>query len=398
VEEKEPVATGVVQSDEHLRVRAVEDLDLLGVGPEERFDRITRLTRQVFGVQSAAVTLIDRTTQYHKSQAGRALADGPRETSFCDHTIRHTGAFAVEDAQRDERFATFPSVTSGQIGFYAGHPLLGAGGQRVGALCLVDDKPRTFTAADRAMLGELASWAQRELDRGEELDRAADMQRSLLPRGTPELPGYDIAGLCLPSGAVGGDFFDWHPASDGEVVLTLGDVMGKGLQAAIMMATVRAVMRASGRAARPAEAIAAAAAVLQDDLWQTDTLVTLCQARLRPTDGIVRFSDAGHGLMLLVRADGSFLRGSRGGMPLGWPYDQEWPETTLRMEKGDVVLAFSDGILELYDGTLAALDRVVAAVRAAASAEDLVANFGRLAGSLTVLPDDVTVVAIRRTA
>jgi serine phosphatase RsbU (regulator of sigma subunit) len=85
-------------------------------------------------------------------------------------------------------------------------------------------------------------------------------------------------------------------------------------------------------------------------------------------------------------------------MPLGWPYDQEWPETTLRMEKGDVVLAFSDGILELYDGTLAALDRVVAAVRAAASAEDLVAHFGRLAGSLTVLPDDVTVVAIRRTA
>ena len=395
------MATDVVHripEDELVRVRAVEDLGLLGVGPEERFDRITRLARQVFGVQSAAVTLVDGTTQYHKAQDGRHLADGPRETAFCDHTIRNAGALVVEDAVDDVRFADFPSVTSGQIGFYAGHPLQAPGGRRVGALCLVDDRPRTFSDDDRAMLAELASWAQREMDRAEELERAAVMQRALLPQDTPELPGYDVAGVCLPSGAVGGDFFDWHPASDGEVVLTLGDVMGKGLQAAIMTATVRAVMRSTSRGDRPAAAVTSAAEALQDDLWRTDTLVTLCHARLRPADGLVRFTDAGHGLMLLVQADGTVHRPLKGGMPLGWPYEQEWPEHSLRLAPGDTIVAFSDGLLDLYDGTLTALDEVAAVVRQATTSEDVVAHFARLAGELAVLPDDVTVVAIRRAA
>lgn len=390
----EPLVAAV---DEAARVRAVEDLGLLGAGPEERFDRITRLARQVFGVQSAAVTLVDRTTQYHKSQAGRLLADGPRETAFCDHTIRNDEPMVVEDAQGDARFVDFPSVTSGQIGFYAGHPLQAPGGQNVGALCLVDDSPRHFSDADRAMLAELASWAQRELDRAEELGRAAEMQRALLPQDTPDLLGYDIAGMCMPSGAVGGDFFDWHPASDGEVVLTLGDVMGKGLQAAIMTATVRAVMRSTSRSARPAAAVAHAAEALHDDLWRTDTLVTLAHARLRPADGLVRFTDAGHGLMLLVLADGTVHRPARGGMPLGWPYDQEWPERTLRLSPGDVIVAFSDGLLDLYDGSLAALDEVASVVREATTSDEIVAHFARRADRLSTLPDDVTVVAIRRT-
>jgi Stage II sporulation protein E (SpoIIE)/GAF domain len=395
------VATDVVHripEDELVRVRAVEDLGLLGVGPEERFDRITRLARQVFGVQSAAVTLVDGTTQYHKAQDGRHLADGPRETAFCDHTIRNAGALVVEDAVDDVRFADFPSVTSGQIGFYAGHPLEAPDGHRVGALCLVDDRPRHFSEDNRSLLAELASWAQRELDRAEEMDRAAEMQRALLPQSTPDLPGYDIAGVCLQSGAVGGDFFDWHPTADGEVVLTLGDVMGKGLQAAIMMATVRAVMRSASRRARPAAAVAEAAEGLHDDLWRTDTLVTLCHARLRPADGLVRFTDAGHGLMLLVQADGTVHRPQRGGMPLGWPYDQEWPERALRLAPGDMIVAFSDGLLELYDGTLTALDEVAGVVGAAATSDEVVSHFARLAGALAVLPDDVTIVAIRRTA
>jgi hypothetical protein len=351
----------------------------------------------VFGVQSAAVTLVDATTQHHTSQAGRELADGPRRTAFCDHTIRNDEPLVVEDALTDERFVDFPSVTSGQVRFYAGHPLTAPGGARVGALCVVDDQPRSFSEGDLAMLGELASWAQRELDRAEELSRAAEMQRALLPHETPELDGYDIAGVCLPSGAVGGDFFDWHPSMDGEVVLTLGDVMGKGLQAAIMTATVRAVVRAASRRARPATAVAEAAEALHDDLWRTDTLVTLCHARLRPADGLVRFADAGHGLMLLVQADGSVHRPGRGGMPLGWPYDAEWSERSLRMAPGDVVVAFSDGVLDLYDGTLNALDEVAAAVRTLDSADEIVTHFAALARAMDVLPDDVTVVAIRRT-
>ena len=67
--------------------------------------------------------------------------------------------------------------------------------------------------------------------------------------------------------------------------------------------------------------------------------------------------------MLLVQADGSVHRPGRGGMPLGWPYDAEWSERSIRMAPGDVIVAFSDGVLDLYDGTLHALDEVAAVVR-----------------------------------
>jgi hypothetical protein len=386
------------RAGDERRVLALEDLGILGIDSGDRFDRITRLAQQVFGVAAAAVTLVDRTTQHHKSQAGSMwLGDGPRELAFCDHTIRRAETMVVEDAAVDERFATNPSVTGGpRIRFYAGHPIEAPGGHRVGALCLVDDRPRRFSEADQAMLAEFASWAQREVVRAEELERAALVQRSLMPRTTPELRGYDIAGFCQPSGTVGGDFFDWYSGPDGTVVFTLGDVMGKGMQAAIIMATVRAVMRSTGRTARPSAAVREAAQILYDDLQQTDTLITLCQARLCPQEGMVTLTDAGHGLVLVVRADGTAEPRLPSGLPLGWGSDEEWPEAEIRLAPGDTVVAFSDGLLDIYDGTLDALRQVALVVARSARAQDVVDHYREIALAVPVLPDDVTVVAIRR--
>ncbi len=386
-----------VPADDERRVVALEELGILGIDSGDRFDRITRLAQQVFGVAAAAVTLVDRTVQHHKSQYGVRLEDGPRAQAFCDHTIRRAETMVVEDATVDERFVHNPAVTGGpRIRFYAGHPIEAPGGHRVGALCLVDDKPRRFSEAERGMLAELASWAQREVVRADELERAAVVQRSLLPRTTPTLPGYDIAGFCLPSGTVGGDFFDWYDGSDGSVVFTLGDVMGKGMQAAIIMATVRAVMRAAGRTARPAAAVREAARTLYDDLQQTDTLVTLCQARLCLQEGVVTLADAGHGLILVVRADGSVEPRMPSGLPLGWGSDEEWPEAEIRLQPGDTVVACSDGLLDIHDGTLQALAEVAGVVARSSRAQDVVDHYRQVAAAIPVLPDDVTVVAIRR--
>jgi len=98
--------------DEPARLRALEMLDVLHRGTEERFDRITRMAQALFGVSAAAVTLVTDSVQVHKSQCGSmALGDGPRETAFCDHTIRDSATLVVEDATADECFAHFPSVT-----------------------------------------------------------------------------------------------------------------------------------------------------------------------------------------------------------------------------------------------------------------------------------------------
>lgn len=384
--------------DESARLRALEMLDVLSKGPEERFDRITRMAQQLFGVSAAAVTLVTEKVQVHKSQHGpMLLGDGPREAAFCDHTIRDSETLVVEDATADERFATNPSVVGApHIRFYAGHPLAGPGGHRVGALCLVDDRPRHFGATEQALLAELATWAQRELDRAAELDSAARVQQALLPRGVPEVPGYEMAGMCLPAGSVGGDFFDWYRNPDGQLVMTLADVMGKGLPASIIMATVRAVMRSTTRHAHPGHAVTEAAATLHEDLERTGRLVTLCHARLDPDRHQLRYADAGHGLMLLVRADGSVHRPRAGGLPLGVLADQQWTEEVVDLRPGDTALAFSDGLLDLYDGTLASLGQIAEVVRDCVDATHVVDRFTVLARRLGVRVDDVTVIAIRR--
>jgi hypothetical protein len=399
---RDPVAAGenavALDRDDEARVRALEDLGVLDTGREERFDRITGLARRLFGVASAAVTLIDRDRQYIKSNEGAQLLHGPRNEAFCDQTIRRPETLVVEDATTDTRFADNPLVIGDpHIRFYAGHPLTAPGGHRVGALCLIDDRPRTFTREERDLLEELADWVQQELTRSAELEHAAQVQRGLLPRRPPRIAGYDVAGVCLPSRAVGGDFLDWYPTRDGGLAVTLGDVMGKGMAAALVMAMVRTAMRSTGRSHAPAAALREAAGALHEDLEETSTLVTLCHAVLRPDDNVVRYTDAGHGLMLLVRADGSVHQAVRGDLPLGVLPGVDWHEASAVLEPGDVVLAFSDGLIDLYPGTLQqALNQIATTIREAGETADMVGRFVDRAHAATLLDDDVTVLAIRR--
>jgi stage II sporulation SpoE-like protein/GAF domain-containing protein len=382
------------------RLHALWDLDVLETGPERRFDRITRLAQRLFGVANASITLIDQDRQHVKSQRapGLVIEDGPRAEAFCDHTIRGPETLVVEDATSDERFADNPLVTGpAHLRFYAGHPLEAPGGQRVGALCLIDDHPRQLGSAERELLEELASWVEDELANSQELEHAAEAQRALLPVRVPQLPGYEVAGACLPSRAVGGDFYDWELLPDGDLAMTVADVMGKGLAAALTTAGVRGVVRSAARGTSTAETVRHAAATLHEDLERTGTLVTAWHGRLSPRAGVLRYCDAGHGLMLVVHRDGSVRGPVSGGLPLGVFPDGEWVEASVDLRPGDTVLAFSDGLLDLYDGTLSSLDRIVAAVVDGVDVSHVIDRFAVLARRVGVR-DDVTVVALRRTA
>jgi Stage II sporulation protein E (SpoIIE)/GAF domain len=381
---------------EEERLRALADLGISGTGREERFDRITRLARQLFGVERVAITLVDRDVQWFKSEQGfDGVEQVPRAPSFCNATIAQPGLTVSEDTRRDLRFARNPYVT-GQphVRFYAGHPLVSATGHAVGTLCLFDAQPRTFSAADRKMLTELGGWVETELNHSQEMERAAEVQRALVPRpGSVGVPGYKIEGTCLPARSVGGDLVDWFLAPDDDVVVALGDVMGKGIGAALMAAAVRSTLRTSGRLFGPADAIRETALALDDDLQSTSTLVTLCLGRLTPATGELRWSDAGHGLLMLMRADGRVLRPTQRGLPLGTLTDDEWPERTIYLERGDIAVAFSDGLLDLFPS----IDATVAAVAAGIREDpDTAVDRLREMAQSTQLADDVAGVMIRR--
>lgn len=379
---------------EASRLQAVEALGLLDTPPEERFDRITRLAAQIFGMPMALVTLVDRDRQFHKSRQGFALTQIPREQSFCQVAIQTSEVMVIPDATADARFQDNPLVTGpAHTRFYAGFPLAGPGGQRVGALCVLDTSPRAFTSEQCQILRELGSIIERELVRQDEVDRAARLQTQLLPRADPPLAGFDIVGACFPSRDVSGDFYDWY-ADEGGLTVTVADVMGKGLSASIIAATLRGVLRVETRRAGLSGAVQATHRALHEDLDVTSTLVTAFHAALA-ADGRLRYIDAGHGLAVIIRQAGGLERLPVRGLPLGVSEGSSWQVGQDRLDPGDTLVIFSDGLLDLHPSFDETLEAVLAAVREEPGAREVLRRLTAPARSARQ-PDDVTVVVARR--
>lgn len=149
---------------EARRMDALHRLNLLNTPPEERFDRITRLAADAFGVDSVLISLVDTSHQWFKSRVNFSRKDTPRDIAFCNRTIEGDGVMVVEDATMDPFFCGNPLVT-GQpmLRFYAGRPLFLDDGSKVGTLCLIDAKPRKFTDTEAKMLEAFAELVEEEL-------------------------------------------------------------------------------------------------------------------------------------------------------------------------------------------------------------------------------------------
>ncbi len=155
-----------IPANEQSRLEALHALNLLDSPPEERFDRITRNAVRMFGVEVAAVSLVDSEREWFKSIEGAEIRQGDRETSFCAHTILEEDILVVEDATKDTRFKNNPKVAHG-LRFYAGVPLHTIAGEKVGSFCIRDTRPRRLNAEKRQSLRDFAAWAETELNAGQ---------------------------------------------------------------------------------------------------------------------------------------------------------------------------------------------------------------------------------------
>ncbi len=152
-----------IPQDEHTRLKTLRSLDVLDTLSEERFDRLTRLAKRMFRVPIALVSLVDENRQWFKSCIGLDASETSRDISFCGHAILGNGVFIIPDTMEDQRFADNPLVLSDpSIRFYAGCPL-SLNGYKLGTLCIIDQKPRSFENEDIEALRDLASMVEREL-------------------------------------------------------------------------------------------------------------------------------------------------------------------------------------------------------------------------------------------
>ncbi|HEU5196294.1 MAG TPA: MBL fold metallo-hydrolase [Methylomirabilota bacterium] len=150
-------------ADETERLRALHARGILDTPAEERFDRITRLARRLLDVPAAMVTMIDAERQWFKSKVGFETTQTSRDVAFCAYTIQQEEMFVVPDALTDPRFAESPAVVDGpRLRFYAGRPVH-IDGRRVGALCVMDNRPRQLDDDDKRALEDLAALVDKEL-------------------------------------------------------------------------------------------------------------------------------------------------------------------------------------------------------------------------------------------
>jgi serine phosphatase RsbU (regulator of sigma subunit) len=253
----------------------------------------------------------------------------------------------------------------------------------------------------RLELGRQNSMLRRQLDEKRqqleaELARAGRVQADLLPIGPPTLAGYDLAGLCIPARVTGGDFYDWETVEPGIVALTLGDVMGKGMPAALLMATVRAAVRASIDHA-PGDAVTRVARALGTDLDRAKAFVTLFHARVECATGDITFIDAGHGHVFVRRATGTVEALGPRGLPLGIDPTFAYEEGQATLDRGDVMVLYSDGVVDNRAGIIEPR-HLAATIEDAGSASDIAERIRQL--TVTAIdgapPDDITIVVLAR--
>ena len=182
----------------------------------------------------------------------------------------------------------------------------------------------------------------------QELQTARSIQHAFLPRNVPALPGWQFAPYYQPAREVGGDFYDFLPFEDGRLGLVIGDVTGKGIPAALVMATVHTMLRTAVQGIiSPGEVLARVNELLADDI-PPGMFVTCFFALLNPKSGHIHYSNAGHEPPFRQhRGEAAELWAT--GMPLGMMPGTRYEEHEITLAPGDSLLFYSDGLVEAHN-------------------------------------------------
>jgi len=388
-----PTALSAPALREDRRQRAVESLGLTEPVRNPQLDRVARIAQATFGVDFSAITVFDNDRALFVGGGGFDGTEAPRADSPCRLVVDSGQIVRADNARTDPRFDDVANIRGADLGFYVGHPLTDAAGNVVGSLCLTDKEPRSLSAREMQVFTDLADWALAELLADAEAVRAREVQQSLLPAAPLESEGVRVVGVCVPALSVGGDYFDYGPVGN-TVHVAIGDVMGKGTAAAIIGAAARSACRAiaptvvhGGDLGRAVDLIERS---LISDLRRTGTFVTYFHAVIDEQAALLHYVDAGAGLTLLVRADGTTEQLVGAGLPLGID-TQEHSTHSRALHAGDRLVMVSDGVLDIVDDARDWVGEIEALVRASVDGEDVLRRIAEV--SIARVPiDDVTVV------
>jgi len=235
----------------------------------------------------------------------------------------------------------------------------------------------------------------------DEIQIARQLQRDLLPKTSPELPGYAFAHSSRTANDIGGDYYLFQPLRDGRLAIVVADASGHGMAAGLLMAIADATLHI---ALELDPSPIAVSTLLHRAIWRTGdrrSFLTLFYALLDPASGEIEYVCAGHPFPLLRRASGAIDEPALGSFPLGMREQAKPRSGRLQLAPGDLLVLFSDGLFESVDRSSQAFgfDRLRAALAGAGTAraahDRIVAAFeGHVASE--PLADDLTLVVVGR--
>ena len=337
--------------------------------------------------------------------------------SVIDEVVNNGKSVLTSDEQSDPRFMGGTVVLQGVRSVLA--VPLGVGENVFGIIYA--DSPIAegrFTEDHLKVLTTLASVAairvenarlteeQFERERLErELQVASEIQQRFQPASAPQVPGYELQGISFPCYEIGGDYYDFIHKRNGNLVVALGDVSGKGTSAALLMSSLHAAVHAQfDTHGSLAETISSINRYLVESI-PANRFVTLFYADLNPKTGELAFLNAGHNPPLIVHASGTMEQLAAGGLPLGIMADADFREGRTTLNPGDVLVIYSDGVSEavsptgeefgptrLYEAVARNLDASAAGIRD--RIESALTKFAQG----TPANDDITMVIVKRLA
>ncbi len=362
-----------LREENHQLKRAVEELSILNelsraigasVDSEDIIRKIVDRSMRAVQAEQTVVTLVDRNANQPMKTLVRAM------TSSAEHPHYHVNEnllgwmhlykkpLLTNDPTTDERFRglkwdqTIQSilcvplmVKSELIGVVTSYNKKGQG-----RFNEEDQRLLAIIAGQSAQIIENARLYEEEkalVSMKEQVKLAAQIQQDLLPKSPPKLEGYDIAACSIAAQMVGGDYYDFVRVSEDRWAVCLGDVSGKGLPASLLMATLQATLRGQTALDQAVRETISRSNRLIYQSTDPEKFATLFFAVLDASGGALAFCNAGHEYPMLFRKNGGPpARLVTGGMALGVLEEFPYEEDAARMDPGDTLIVYSDGITD----------------------------------------------------
>jgi sigma-B regulation protein RsbU (phosphoserine phosphatase) len=324
---------------------------------DELFPRVLDLAIEAVNAQRGVLLILEGDTLTPRAHKGEGFRIS---TGVRDKVLKEKSSILVRDAQLDDAFKGRMSIVEHKVHTMMAVPLQTK--DRIIGLVYVDSPfiLREFTKGDLDLLTIMANQAAFRIVSGllseaeeaeklmrRDLTQAAEIQQRMLPDAAPHVAGADLAGFNAACRTVGGDYYDFFTYPDGRVGLALGDVSGKGMPASLMMMGLQARVQVLAEEPKDLGAFMMRLNKATCVKCPSNRFITFFFCVLDASTGELRFANAGHNPPIIIRASGEAKMLDEGGGPvLGILSIAPYSESRERLETGDMLVLYSDGVTE----------------------------------------------------